>query len=186
MRNAVNRLLNKFLIIEDGYKLDLNKYKTSKINSEKFNFSKLNLEELNFIMSSYPNEISYEKYLILKQRIYEKDVEVFCIKNNSDILGYFCISFIDIKEGGINYVINVGNDSAYLFDDYVFIKNRGRGAQKYSIDKRLEYAVQLGKKNGIVNVYSWNVKSIINYRELGFEPYIRYYYFKIIKKIYIK
>lgn len=186
MNNFVNRIINKLLIIEHQYRIKISDFKIYIDYHQEFTFGKLLLSDLQLIRKYYNDEITYNKYLILKNRINESDVEVFYVKDkNSDILGYFCMSYKNIKENGINKTIKVIKDSVYLFDEYVFFKHRGKGVQRYAIINRLKEAVKMNKEYAIVNSYSWNIKSISNYKKIGFTKYKRYYYFKIIKKIII-
>lgn len=186
MANIINRVINKFYIVEDGYRAELKGENIWYDNKRNLKFEEMTLKELTYLRENYPSELSEEKFQILKNRLQENLVTVYGVKNGEDILGYFCMSFRNIKENGINYTIQVGEDSVYLFDDYSFERYRGMGAHKFSIIKRMAIAAELGKKYAIVNVYSWNSKSISNYRALGFNEYIRYYYYKVIKKIKVK
>ncbi|MDY3360265.1 MAG: hypothetical protein SOY04_07670 [Clostridium celatum] len=186
MGNYINRIINKFIIIEDGYKLEISE-KKREFKRYDLSFEKLLLSDLELLMKVYGEELGDKKYCILKDRINEEDIDIFCIKNKSnDILGYFCMAYKSVKENGINHIIDIDDKSVYLFDDYVFAKHRGNGIQHYSILSRLKLAMNKNKKYAIVNVYSWNISSIKNYTKLGFKKYIRYYYLKIIRKIIIK
>ncbi|WLF68993.1 GNAT family N-acetyltransferase [Clostridium septicum] len=186
MKNIKNRIINKFIIIENKYKLVLNEYTNKKYRDDLL-FDYLTLDDLKQIKEIHNNEINDIKYEILKDRINDDKVKLFKITDkNNIILGYCSLSYRDIKENTINYCISMEDEGAYLFDDYVFNRYRGKGIHGFSIYKRVEYAIKDKKKYAVALVYSWNKNSSNNFKKIGFKEYGKCYYFKLIGKLLIR
>ncbi|QAS62033.1 hypothetical protein [Clostridium septicum] len=75
MKNIKNRIINKFIIIENKYKLVLNEYTNKKYRDDLL-FDYLTLDDLKQIKEIHNNEINDIKYEILKDRINDDKVKL--------------------------------------------------------------------------------------------------------------
>lgn len=163
--DIIARILNRIHLRADVY--------TKKIDEIDFkgntSFALMTAKDISNLRNSFPDEISEAKARILKKRLEDINKKVFKAFKEGEIAGYFCISTEDTFEKGVKQFITVDAESAYLFDDYVFLKYRGTGIHKDSIAFRNYYSGCMGKKNSCVCIYSTNIKSINNYKKTGYK-----------------
>lgn len=144
IQEVLHKIISKIYLKEYLYKVEItNGYSYT---NNKFRLSELNLQILNEMMSNYPGEIDECKYNILKERLKKPDENTYVVFENEEICGYFNIAYKDTKESCANVIINISKDSIYLYDDYTFIKHRGKGVHKFSILSRINMGINK-KKN---------------------------------------
>lgn len=177
------RVKNKMITISYGYELNLNRVSLAK---QQYIIKRMSLKILDEMYRVYSDEISISKYDILKNRIKSIDHEVgyVVINNNGEICGYYHMSYKNTLDTTINFDVRVNDGAVYLFDSYTFTRYRGKGAHKYSINKRLLIAIEKGYKKAILNVVSGNIISEKAVSRFGFKKYIiyKYYHIKRYKK----
>ncbi|MDP4176853.1 MAG: hypothetical protein Q8900_00750 [Bacillota bacterium] len=183
-----NKIICRFYIKMYIYKTDLrfiNKY-----SEKKLKLVSLNDEMLDIMYKKYHDELEYEKYELLKNRLNEEstDKTYVVLDSENEICGYFNIAFGEGFDRYTNYVISNENLNVYLFDDYTFIKKRGMGIHKFSIYSRCELAEKLGYKTASVMIISGNKYSEHAYTKFCFKKIkeLNHYRFFKFKKNVIK
>lgn len=144
--------------------------KPHEIKYEAFHFVPMDEMLLQEIYMEFKDEIPDEKYRILKDRIRPESTDLCyaVLDDESRIYGHYCISRGDNYEPVIDLVISANEEELYLFDDYTFIKRRGRKAQYYSILKRQEIAREMGYKAAQSIILRGNTASERAYISAGF------------------
>ena len=149
------------------YRSDL---KPHEIKYEAFHFVPMDEMLLQEIFVEFKDEIPDEKYRILKARIRPESTDLCyaVLDDESRIYGHYCISTGDNYEPVMDLIISANDEELYFFDDYTFIKRRGRKAQHYSILKRQEIAREMGYKAAKSIILRGNTASERAYNSAGF------------------
>lgn len=177
LKRIISRIINIFYFTEYLYWANIIE-KYSYINNE-LSFIELDLEILNEMIMSYPAELDLNKYSTIKKRLSSVNECTYIVSQNNEICGYYNIAYNNTKELCANVIINVPKDSIYLFDDYTFIKHRGKGAHKFSILSRLNIGKTLGRKYAYVAIFSGNIFSEKAYEKFLFRRIKKYSCFRI-------
>ena len=150
------------------YRSDLN---PQGVKYETFHFVLMDEMLLQEMYIEFKGEMADEKYRTLMERIRPESTDrcYAVLDDESRIYGHYCISLGDNYEPVIDMVISANEEELYLFDDYTFIKRRGRKAQHYSILKRQEIAMELGYKTAKSIILSGNTPSEKAYTSAGFQ-----------------
>lgn len=179
IKGIVRKIINKFYSEEYLYKANIiDKY--SYKNNE-FSLQELNLEILNEMIYIYPNEIDMCKYNILKKRLSNHTESTYIVFEEKEICGYFNIAYNDVIESGANLLINVPEDSIYLYDDYTFIKHRRKGVHKFSVINRFNIGKNVGRKYAYVVISLGNIASEKDAENFSFKRIKKYSCFRIGK-----
>lgn len=120
--------------------------------------------------SEYRDEISDEKYKILKDRVrlVSTDRCYGVIDDEGKIYGYYSISLGDNYEPTMGIIISANSEELYFFDDYTFINKRGKKAHFYSILKRQQIGYEMGYRFATSIIQKGNIPSQKSYCSAGF------------------
>ncbi len=155
-----------------------------------FHFEQIDNDLLEKIYSEFKDEISDEKYTILKRRIRPDSTDrcYAVIDNESRIYGYYSVSLGDNYEPTMDIIISANPEELYMFDDFTFTKRRGKKAHHYSILKRQQIGYEMGYRFSTSIIISGNIPSQRAYCSAGYYRIkkIDYYNFMHYKKAEIK
>lgn len=153
MKKLYSKIYGKFFLIINEYSLHIENYKIT-IDSG-YTLKEMNKDILMELKKQYYNEIDQKKYEILLERLLNtyNEIGYVVVNKQEEICGYYHLVKNEMKSGGLGRRINLSNDTVVLFDDYTFLKHRGKGVHKYSIEARITKAQKMGFKKANVLVY---------------------------------
>ncbi|HFJ9293034.1 GNAT family N-acetyltransferase [Bacillus sp. RZ2MS9] len=185
MKKLYSKIYGKFFLIINEYSLHIENYKIT-IDSG-YTLKEMNKDILMELKKQYYNEIDQKKYEILLERLLNtyNEIGYVVVNKQEEICGYYHLVKNEMKSGGLGRRINLSNDTVVLFDDYTFLKHRGKGVHKYSIEARITKAQKMGFKKANVLVYEGNIPSEKAYTSFNFKKSIRYKVLKVLKRKFI-
>lgn len=115
-----------------------------------------------------PSEINERKHRILLERAQDPGEDVWVIVDDQgQQCGFTGLAWVDHLMRKEDHVIRVRPHQALLVDDYVLIAQRRRGAQSYSVLRRLEIAAERGRSEVILAIDRTNTASQGTFNKLG-------------------
>ncbi|MGR9589842.1 hypothetical protein [Bacillus thuringiensis] len=180
-KSIYSKIYQRLFSIINMYSLNIEHYPMPK--DLMYSLKKMNTDILLKLKYQYGNEIDQEKYEILLNRLLHSQNEIgYVITNNEqEICGYFHLVKDEMKSGGLGKKLKLSHDIVVLFDDYTFLKHRGKGVHKYSILARINKAREMGFMKANVLIHEGNTPSERAYLSFDFQKTIRYKVLKIKK-----
>lgn len=181
------KMLNKIYKTSYLYRIDV---KEQEFNPQDFSFVPLDMKLLNKMTIDYKEEISQEKYEILKNRIEPSfpDKTFLLIDGEHNIHGFCSMCFGDHNEDFLKIFIPANAERVYFFDGYIFADKRGSGSLLYMLKFCLNIAKDRGYRYATCMVLKENKASETNVLRAGFQRsgQVRHYVLgkKIISKVY--
>lgn len=121
-------------------------------------------ESLAEFRQAYPKEQNERKHRIMSARIDHPVESSWLIQGpDGEWCGYCHVAWTDNLNARIGHLVRVAPHQAYLFDDYVVKKHRGKGLQAFSIAARLDIAAERGVTEGLTTVSKGNDPSVASY-----------------------
>lgn len=177
VKGIFDKVINKFYFKEYMYKISIAGEHYHENN--KFSLVKANIDSINEMIRNYPDEVDIDKYNILKERLDAPYEDTYIVCENKEICGYFSVTYKDIKESCANIIIKVPEDSAYLYDDYTFIKHRRKGVQNFAVLAGLSISKNAGKKYVYLAAYSSNIATARECEKFSFQKIKEYKCFRV-------
>lgn len=181
VRGIKEKIQEKFHQRYYMYRSDL---KPREVLYEYFHFVPLDEKLLEKMYIEFHEEIPDEKYRILKDRTAENSTDrcYAVLDDECRIYGHYCLSLGDNHEPLTDMIIPANEEELYLFDDYTFIKRRGKRAQHYSILKRQDIAREMGYKAVTAMILKGNTPSERAFISSGFKKIKKIDSFKVLNK----
>ncbi|MBP2028156.1 RimJ/RimL family protein N-acetyltransferase [Acetoanaerobium pronyense] len=181
------KVLNKIYRTSFLYRIDV---KEQEFNPQDFSFLPLDMKLLNKMASDYKEEVSKEKYAVLKDRIDPSfpDKTFVLLDGKKNIHGFCSMCFGDHNEDFLKIFIPASDERVYFFDGYIFADKRGSGSLLYMLKFCLNIAKDRGYRYATCMVLKENKASETNVLRAGFQRsgQVRHYILgkKIISKVY--
>ena len=198
MKNIITKIKNKnlfelFYSFKRFIYCSVSEYKVNlmfKENyfSDSFVFSEMSISDLEEIINENKQELIYQKYLIIHDRIINNSAnKPYIVRYENNIAGYYHIAFDDNFDTVANLFISKKGDTIHLFDDYTFEKYRGKGIHGFSVYSRKMVGCKERKKFATVNILDGNLFSEKSYIKLGFvkqrKIFVFFRKFKLIENL---
>lgn len=181
------KILNKIYRTSFLYRIDV---KEQEFNPQGFSFVPLDMNILNDMSKNYKEEISKDKFEILKNRINPSfpDKTFVLLDGKKNIHGFCSMCFGDHNEDFLKIFIPASDERVYFFDGYIFADKRGSGSLLYMLKFCLNIAKDKGYRYATCMVLKENKASETNVLRAGFQRsgQVRHYILgkKIISKVY--
>lgn len=162
--NKIEFFINNKLILGNIYNCKIEKQSIG----PQYKLEFANIDKLYELQKEFNNELDFDKLKILAKRIEDDKDNLFFVKEDEVICGYCSIGYKKVWVSGMKKYIYMNENEAYLYDDYIFKKYRGRGIQLESIKLRINYLYKNNYKKVLVVIRNSTKNSIYNYKKIGF------------------
>jgi RimJ/RimL family protein N-acetyltransferase len=120
------------------------------------------------LRSTYPRQLSAEKYQLLVDRLSSPDERCWLILDDTgQPCGYCHMTLESTLNARINYPVRLAPHQLYFFDDYIVRQHRGKGLHTLAIARRMELAAEEGITKGVITISRKNLASISSFTKFG-------------------
>jgi len=147
-----------------------------------FYLIKMTEEDVEKMHKVFPEEFSLYKRNVLLNRFKQSNIISFIVKEEDNICGYFHIDTKEIYDSLINFRQTLPEKYVYLFDDYTFIKHRGKGVHAFSIAERLKFCKTMGFEFAKTHIMAGNLFSEKAYLKNDFFKTTKIVWYNLIFK----
>jgi len=125
-------------------------------------------EALRALRKAHPKDLSKRKLRILLDRLERSDEDCWLLIDEQEaVCGYCCVAWSDHVNERIGHHLPLRADEAYLFDDYVVRRHRGRRLHIAAIRERLPLLAAAGRTRAVTMISAGNARSRASYQRFG-------------------